>query len=78
MTKREILFNAMRDEKPIKVTNNGCVCIGFVDTIRVSYFPDSDGRDGKIRDIVVVVEERQYRRLHNFWLSLVEIEEVVL
>jgi hypothetical protein len=76
MTKREILFNAMRDGKPIKVTNNGCVCIGFVDTIRASYFPNSDGRDGKIRDIVVVVEERRYRRLHSFWLSLVEIAEI--
>jgi hypothetical protein len=72
MTKREKLFNAMRDEKTIKVTrNDGLSFTGKVDSIRKDFLREPDIAFG-------FCPTNHLEYCGGFWLSLVdEIDEVL-
>jgi hypothetical protein len=70
MTKRELLFNAMRDEKPIKVKrDDGLSFIGKVDSIRKDFLREPDIAFG-------FSPTNHLEYCGGFWLSLVEIAEI--
>ena len=70
MTKRELLFNSMRDNKPIKVKSaDGLSVIGKAYSIRKDFL-----REPEISFGFSPTNHLEY--CGGFWLSLVEIEDV--
>jgi len=73
-TKREILFNAMRDGKKIRVTGRSTgISIGTVELIKNDNCYDKGSYKADISFAIRLVVEK---RISYFWLSLVEIEAV--
>jgi hypothetical protein len=73
-TKREMLFNAMRDGKKIRVTERRTgISIGTVELIKNDNSYNKGSYNADISFAIRLVVEK---RISSFWLSMVEIEDM--